>query len=581
MIIEAVETALFAVLGVAIIVTVAAFSKKLGIAVPLILVVVGLGLSYLPGVPAISVPHEWILMGVLPPLLYAAAVNVPVVDFRRNFGAITSLSVFLVLFSAGATGVLLYLLLPDLNLAAAIALGAVVSPPDAVAATSIGKKLGLPPRLLTVLEGEGLVNDATALVLLRSAIAASAGGLSSIWDGVADFGYAVVAAVVVGLLVGAATVYIRSKLHDPVLDTAISFVVPFIAFIPAEELGASGVLAVVVAGLYTGHRAGSAFSAQARINDSVNWHTVQFLLENGVFLLMGLEIRFLVDNVNPELLTVGQSVLIGLAVTVLLIAIRFLWMGPMILMLRAKVGYAERRTDRFRQLLDRVKAQGLADDRARRRHVRGERLYRRRTADLTQLRKEGLSWRGGVILGWSGMRGVVTLAAAQSLPEQTPYREQLVLIAFTVAVVTLLLQGGTLPWLIRVLGVQGRDAAEDQRDLATLLDQISDAGLLVLEEPGQCLNQDLEIDPDVVERVRQSTFLRSQLAWERVKALGMDTSATPQLQYRDLRRAVVDAEREALLQAKREGRFPSRILAEAQRLLDLEESRLKPRLGEH
>ena len=575
-----VELALFAVIGVAVIVTVAAFSKRLGIAAPLILVVVGLGLSYLPGLPTFTVPHEVILMGVLPPLLYAAAVNLPVVDFRRNLGAISSLSVFLVLFSAFATGLLLYIVLPDLNLAAAIALGAVVSPPDAVAATSIGKKLGLPPRLVTVLEGEGLVNDATALVLLRSAIAASAGGLASIWDGVADFGFAVVAAVAVGLLVGFATVYLRSKLHDPVLDTAISIVVPFVAFIPAEELGASGVLAVVVAGLYTGHRSGSAFSAQARINDSVNWHTIQFLLENGVFLLMGLEIRYLVENIDPELLTVRESVVIGLGVTALLIAVRFLWMGPLILVLRAKVEHQERRTTRFRAALDSLKAQGLSDERTQRRHKRGESIYRRRRADIAQLRKEGLDWRGGVVIGWSGMRGVVTLAAAQSLPESTPYREQLVLIAFTVAVVTLLLQGGTLPWVIKALGVRGRNAAEDQRDLATLLDQISDAGLMVLENPAICLNSDVDVDPDVVERVRQSTFLRSELAWERVKALGIGTSATPQLQYRELRRAVVEAEREALLLARREGRFPSRTLADAQRLLDVEETRLRPRVGE-
>ncbi|MCC9197396.1 sodium:proton antiporter [Arthrobacter sp. zg-Y820] len=574
------ELALFAVIGVAVIVTVAAFSKRLGIAAPLILVVVGLGLSYLPGLPTFTVPHDVILMGVLPPLLYAAAVNVPVVDFRRNFGAISSLSVFLVLFSAAATGLLLYLLLPDLDLAAAIALGAVVSPPDAVAATSIGKKLGLPPRLVTVLEGEGLVNDATALVLLRSALAVSAGSLSSIWAGVADFGFAVAAAVVVGLLVGVATVWIRSKLNDPTLDTAISFVVPFLAFIPAEEMHASGVLAVVVAGLYTGHRSASAFSAQARINDSVNWHTVQFLLENGVFLLMGLELRYLVENINPDLLTVGESVGIGLAVTALLILLRFAWMGPLILLLRAKVGYQERRTHRFRAALDRLKEQEPGNERSRRRADRAEDLYRRRRADITQLRSEGLDWRGGMVIGWSGMRGVVTLAAAQSLPETTPYREQLVLIAFTVAVVTLLLQGGTLPWMIRILGVRGANAAADQRSLATLLDQISDAGLKVLEDPQACLQQDVDVDPDVVERVRQSTFLRSELAWERVKALGVGTSPTPQLQYRELRRAVVDAEREALLLARREGYFPSRTLADAQRLLDLEESRLKPRLGE-
>src|SRR3978361_238231 len=171
------ELGIYAVIGVSVIVGVAAFSKRLGVAAPIILVVVGVGLSYLPGVPSIEIPHEWILDGLLPPILYAAAISVPVVDFRRNLGTITSLSVVLVLITAFGTGFLLYALLPDLNLAAAIALGAVISPPDAVAATSVGRRLGLPPRLLTLLEGEGLVNDATALVLLRSATAAAAGGM--------------------------------------------------------------------------------------------------------------------------------------------------------------------------------------------------------------------------------------------------------------------------------------------------------------------------------------------------------------------------------------------------------------------
>ncbi len=165
------ELGVYAVLGVAVIVAVAAFSKRLGIAAPIILVIIGVGLSYLPGVPSIEVPDELVLDGVLPPLLYAAAISVPITDFRRNLAPIASLSVVLVIVTAFVSGFLLYELLPDLNLGAAIAVGAIISPPDAVAATSIGRRLGLPPRLLTLLEGEGLVNDATALVLLRSALA--------------------------------------------------------------------------------------------------------------------------------------------------------------------------------------------------------------------------------------------------------------------------------------------------------------------------------------------------------------------------------------------------------------------------
>ena len=171
------------------------------------------------------------------------------------------------------------------------------------------------------------------------------------------------------------------------LDTAISFVVPFLAFIPAEEIGASGVLAVVVAGLFTGHRSASAFTAQARINDSINWRTISFLLENGVFLLMGLELRHLVDNADSGLLSVGDTVLIGLAVTVLLILIRFAWVTPLMYLLRAKVSYQDRRTQRIRLGLDRLKARGLTDERKRKRHRRAELLYLRRRADIEQLRR--------------------------------------------------------------------------------------------------------------------------------------------------------------------------------------------------
>ncbi|MGK9146115.1 sodium:proton antiporter [Plantibacter flavus] len=578
------ELGVYAVVGIAVIVAVAAFSRKLGVAAPIILVIVGVALSYLPGVPEIEVEPELVLDVVLPPILYAAAISVPIVDFRRNLATITSLSVVLVIVTAFGAGFLLYSLLPDLNLAAAIALGAIISPPDAVAATSIGRRLGLPPRLLTVLEGEGLVNDATALVLLRSASAAAAGGLLTPWATVGDFVYAVVLAVVVGFIAGYVTVWLRSKLNDSVLDTAISIAVPFVAFMPTEALGGSGVLAVVVAGLYTGHASSSSFSAQARISDRINWRTIQFLLENAVFLLIGLEIRTLIGAVDSEVLSVEASIGIGLVATVALIGLRFLWVGPLVLGLQARERVAERQT------LQRWLSMGYSERFPResrwwqRRRRRTERAYERQRADLEQLRQEQIDWRGGVILSWSGMRGVVTLAAAQSLPQNTPYREQLVLIAFTVAVVTLVVQGGTLPWLIRLLKVEGIDESDDRRQLATLLDEISYAGLSVLEDPAASVGIEEEIDPDVIERVRQSTYLRAEAAWERSResVSPSETHAeTPHQLYRQLRLAVVQAERERLLDARARGAYPSRILGEAQAMLDIEETRLRPPKAEH
>ncbi|WP_104180494.1 sodium:proton antiporter [Arthrobacter sp. B0490] len=573
------ELGLLGIIGIAVLVGVAVLSNRVGVAAPLILVVVGIGLSFVPGVPSFSIPDEWILTGILPPLLYAAAIKTPVTDFRRNLTPIASLSVALVVVSALVTGLLLHALLPGLGLAAAIALGAVISPPDAVAATSIGRRLGLPPRLLTVLEGEGLVNDATALVLLRSAIAASAGALSGLGAALADFAFAVVVAVVVGYAVGAVTVLVRSRLDDPVLDTALSLAVPFIAFLPAEELHASGVLAVVVAGIYTGHHSASRIDARARISDNVNWRTVQFLLENGVFLLIGLEIRGLLRSIDQSLLTVGQTILIGLLATLVLILLRFLWVFPLVLLMRRLPSRAERRTLQLSRGLGRLRKLGTLDARQERRKRALTRLYQRRKADLDLERREGFGWKGATVLGWSGMRGVVTLAAAQSLPESFAYREQLVLIAFTVAVTTLLVQGGTLPALIRVLKIEGIDVDADREESATLFDELRTEGLRVLDDPQAVMGEDVEVDDDVLDRVRADTGMRTEFEWEKARLPEQKLVRSPHRQYRDLRLAVLEAERQALLAARARGTYSSRVLAKAQRILDVEETRLRPRSG--
>ena len=459
-----------------------------------------------------------------------------------------------------------------------MALGAIISPPDAVAATSIGRRLGLPPRLLTLLEGEGLVNDATALVLLRSAVAAAAGALASPWAGVLDFFYAVVLAVGIGLAAGFVTVFVRSKLNDSVLDTALSLAVPFVAFMPAEGVGASGILAVVVAGLYTGHASPMKFSPQSRISDRINWRTIQFLLENGVFLLIGLEIRTLIDDVDPGVLGVWTSVGIGLIATLALMAIRYLWIGPLVYGLSRRERRHEKSTYRALLALYYFRSHPVANPRQARVRDRLERDYERRRADLEQLRQDRIDWRGGIVLGWAGMRGVVTLAAAQSLPNDTPYRPQLILVAFTVAVVSIVVQGGTLPWLIRLLKVEGIDVDEDRRELASLLETISAAGMEALDERATDAPENVPVDPDVIERVRQSSFLRTEAAWERTRG-SRSTDEKPHQLFRELRLVVVAAERERLLELRAQGTFPSRVLAEAQALLDLEETRLRRRPG--
>jgi CPA1 family monovalent cation:H+ antiporter len=573
------EWALFGVVAIVSIVAAGAFANKLGVAAPLLLIVLGVGFSFIPGAPT-TVPPEIILAGLLPPILYSAAVNVPVMDFRRNFSSIFGLSVLLVLVSAFVTGGLLNILFPKLSLAEGIALGAVISPTDAVAATAIGKKLGLPPKLVTILEGEGLVNDATALVLLRSAIAAVAATVS-FWGALGTFVYAVLIAVVLGFVVGIVTVFIRSKFHDSILDTAISFAIPFLAYIPAEAVHGSGVIAVVVAGLYSGHAAAKRFTPQARIAERLNWRTLQFVLENGVFLLMGLEISKLVENVQATAKSdepgVLGSVLLALLMTAVLIVLRVLFVPPLLLIVRAGVGAAERQQSRFRGRLDQLIAMATLSPRQEKRTRLAERNYTQRENDLEQARAEEFGWRGSIVLSWSGMRGVVTLAAAQSLPLTFHYRAQLILIAFTVAVVTLLLQGGTLPLVIRLTGIEGNDRVADRRSLASLLDEMSNTGVGVLDNPELTLPDGAKISQDVIDRVREDSLLIAESAWERADHGAGDEglAQSPQRQYRELRREVLRAEREALLEARSSGAYASRILNRAQAMLDFEETRLE------
>jgi len=557
------EYGLLAVAAVLIVVAVSAFASKLGVAAPILLVVIGIGCSFIPGAPELEIPPEWILAVVLPPILYAAAVNMPAMDLRRDFGAIGALSVVLVIVSAFISGAIIWWLLPDLNFAAAVAVGAVISPPDAVAATAIGKRLGLPQRLITILEGEGLVNDATALVMLRSSVAAIAGTIS-FWGAIGDFAYAVVGAIVVGAIIGGISVWVRSHLDQPVLTTAISFVVPFLAYIPAEELGASGVLAVVVAGLVTGHYGVRKFTAQDRIAERMNWRTIQLLLENGVFLVMGFELMAIVMDVVDADLGVGGAIALGLIATAVLLVVRIAFVVPLIAWLRLGQRRAERQTARISSALGRLDSFETQPEHAAR-VGRMRSFLRRQHADASFLAREGLGWRGGAVIAWSGMRGVVTLAAAQSLPAGLPYRSQLVLVAFTVAIVTLLLQGGTLPYLIRLLRISGTSEQETRRELALLTGEIGDAVRELLDDPELRRESGAEFDPAIVAHVRTTSLavgesLSATEDWE--------AGATPLQQRQELRRRVFEAEQAALLEARASGVYSSHVIQAAQQMID-------------
>lgn len=573
------ESLIIAAAAAVLIIAVTALAPRAGVASPLVLVVVGAGVSLLPWVPAIEVPPELILGGVLPPLLYSAAVRLPSMDFRRDFTAIGGLSVTLVVISSVLVGLLFFVLIPGISLATAIALGAIVSPTDAVA-TSIVKKLGASPRSVTMLEGESLLNDASALVLLRSAIAATAASVS-LWEIVGDFAYAAIVAVAIGAPIGWLALRIRKHLRHAALSTAVSFVAPFVAFLPAEELGASGLVAVVAAGLVTGNGSARHLRPQDRNAERSNWHTVELLLEGAVFLVMGIELFALIEDVEAGNGSVWQAAAVAAAAGVAVVAVRTGFVAPLIMFQgrRARRGQAVRGTlAEFQVRIDERAAAAPPPTEptdGKRRRSSGTRLeriqgtLRRRTADIDYTLARPLGWREGTLLVWAGMRGVVTLAAAQTLPAETPNRSFLILVAFGVAFGTLLVQGSTLPWVAQRLGLVGQDAAND---LPALRRETEQAARAFLDDP---LRADgTPYDAGVVARVRKDMFREHESQDE-------DAALTKErfIQYRELRLAIIAAQREELLAARSTGTYDSAQLGAFLDLLDAEQIAVELRKG--
>lgn len=559
------EISVVVVGGVISIVAVALFSRRLGIAAPLLLVVAGALLGMVPRVSAAGIEPEWILGGILPPLLYAAAINMPATDFRRNLKPITGLAVLLVVVSTGAAGVLFHLLLPEIGWPAAFALAAVLSPTDPIAATAVGRRLGLPSRLMTILEGEGLVNDATALVLLRSAVAAMGAGVTA-GGIIGDFALAVAGAIGIGFLIGFLNVRVRRRIADPVLNTAISFVVPFLAYLPAEDLGFSGILAVVVAGLVTNNLAARHLRAEDRLTEETNWRTLAFLMESSIFLLMGISLEDVLGYAGDKGYSLEEAALYGLLAAVLLIVVRIIFVVPLVAVMKRderRAANAKPRVDSWKQ---RFEQDDLPAAVMRRGADRIERRIASISADIEFRLRESLGWRSGAVLAWSGMRGAVTVAAAQTLPHDTPFRAELILIAYVGAAVMLLLQGGTLPWVIGKLNVKGDPPELLREQYAELLGEMIAAGDQALDAIG---GREV-IEPEVIERVRRDGLIR-----KRDRPVPGEPVDRSRQQYIRLRLAVLEAERERLLHHRTVGTYSAEVLGDAWKRLDLEEARLE------
>ena len=497
---------------------VASLARRFGRTAPLLLVVAGVVASYLPGVDDIRVSSDVILVGVLPPLLYATAIRTSLVDFRVNLRPIGLLSVGLVGFTTVGAGLLAWWLLP-IPLATAFALGAVVAPPDAVAATAVARRVGLPRRVVSILEGESLVNDATAIVCLRAAIAAMAGSVTA-GEVIGDFAVSAFGGVAIGVAVAFVIGKLRQRIDDVITDITMSFVCPFVAYLAAEEIHASGVLAVVVTGLLLGHKSNVIQSAQARVLERGNWATIQFVLENSVFFLIGLQVQTIVSDLGDSTLSGGRIALTALVVLVGVILLRIIWVFPA--------------------------------------------TYLPRWLSKSVARRDpSPPWQVPAVISWTGMRGAVTLAAVFLLPDDTPHREVIVLIALVVAAGTLLIQGSTLPLVVRRLRLAGPDPAQDMLVEARLYQQAANAGLAALD-------QELTGDepPQVVQRLRSRGLERADAAWETLG--GRDE--TPSEMYARLRSKMLEVERATVLQARDDNTAPDEVLRRVLESLDIEET---------
>ncbi|GAA2885046.1 cation:proton antiporter [Microbacterium esteraromaticum] len=454
-------------------VAVAAVARWKGWPAPLLVTVVALLASFLPFVPDVAIDGHVLLNIVLPPLLYSAALDVSFLSFRRAMPQIRRLGVGLVVVTAGVVGLLAWWIMPELTLPGALLLGAIVAPPDAVSAAAIGRRLGLPRRVMTVLSGESLINDATSLTMYRVFAAIVAGATVTLAGGVGQFFVAVLVGVAVGLAFGAVLHGLRMRVADPVVNGTFGLLAPFGAYAIAEQLLGSGVLAVVAMGLFVGFNAPKT-SYATRQQEAPLWLSADFLLESFVFAYIGLQLpRVIADLKDGE---VGGVVLLSAVVLAAVLVVRPLFVYPAHAWGQWWTRMRLRRWKRIAAMHpDAVHAGRPGRTGRLSRHPLSEEQLRHRLAETR------LSWRDNAVISWAGMRGVVTLATALAAADLAGMdgaaAHAIVVVAFVVTVGTLLLQGLTLPWLIRTLGVvDDREQQEDARQLAAVRERSREAG---------------------------------------------------------------------------------------------------------
>jgi monovalent cation/hydrogen antiporter len=498
-------------------------ARRLGIPYPSLLVLGGLCLALVPGLPRIELEPDLVLLVFLPPLLFSAAVETPIRELRANIAPLGRLSIGLVIFTMVLVAVVAQAAIPTLGWAAAFTLGAVVAPTDALAATAVFRRLGAPRIVVTLVEGEALLNDATALVAYRTAIIAVVSGSFVLAEGIASFLVAAVGGIAIGVAVGRVAGMILRRLDDPPVEVVLSLVIPFAAYLPADELGLSGVLAAVAAGLVIGSRLGVILSPDSRVLWLTTWKMVGFVLNGVLFVLIGLALPDILGNASTR----PPAEILGLiaVVSVVVVAGRFVWVIPASFLPGGP----------------------------------------RRVVARTDPRLAG---RLTLIVCWSGLRGAVSLAAALALPAGFPERDLILLITFGVILVTLVGQGLTLPWLVR-WAVRGA-AAIDGDEGTHARDVAYRAGLEEIERarpewPGHQPLLD-RLESGLRDRTRHLATDDPEETAER---------SQERLEHEQIQRGVIAAQRAAMIELRDRREINDATLREIERELDLEELRME------
>jgi Na+/H+ antiporter len=513
---------LFAAVG-----ALAVLSDRLAVPHPALLVLGGALLAVTPGLPRPKLDPEVVFLIFVPPLLYWTALNTSWRDFRQNLRSITLLSVGLVIATMAAVAVVAHSLAPELTWPAAFVLGAIVSPPDPVSVTAITRRLGIPRTIVTVLEGEGLVNDATALVAYRMAVAAAVAGSFSLGAATIRFLWTGAGGVVVGLIVGRGIAWVRRRLgKEPVVENTISLLTPFATFIPAERIGVSGVLAVVAVGLYLGRRGPRIVSPETRMQAAGMWQMVAFLLQGLVFILIGLELPLVLAALRTRAL--GSLASCAAAVSAAAIGVRMIWVFP-------------------GAYLPRIILRRLG-------------------------KREPLPpWQSVAFVGWAGLRGGDSLVIALALPVTAahgvpfPGRDLIQFLTFSVIFVTLVLQGFTLKAVVRLLRL--RPERIDDAEEIDARRRVAAAGLARLDE--------IEGGDAIAKAVQAGLRERHRHLFHQYEARNRgdrhERDESRSKAYQRFRLAMIAAERETLLKLRDESVIADDVMRRIQLDLDLEQ----------